>query len=315
MSDSMIWCEQAQKSSAANKHQTERANKMGFGKAAKQNKPTGSNVDTAQLFMNIKTGTRIFRLVGDEVRVRKFWLAKDTDGWRPRFGFNPNDKRPAIPVIIGVFDPSVGEYGEWSKGTWENPITDFLDGLGLEEEERKGMYAKESFYVNVLDRTMIKVDGDTIVYPDTKNQFPANLKSIVAKPANAIRILEGSSGKCRDDDGEIVGKSMYSNLLRVVEGGEVDPDTGNILTPDQYDIRMVVSGKGIDTNRALSITANRDVIDFSQYQVYDLESWLRPLPFEAQDALLNGAEWKDVIEEYNVTMYPSLIGGEVELPF
>jgi hypothetical protein len=290
-----------------------------FGQAAKAQKPTNASNSKSgkEMFLDTKRGIRIFRIVGPEVRVKQFWLARNPDNcWVPKFGFNPNDKRIAIPVTISVFDPSKGEDGAWMGNAWDNPITNYLDTLELDEEERKKLYAKESVFIPVLDRTPVKTDGETIAYPDPQMKYPDALKHIVAKVSNAPKVLQLSSGKVRDENGDVIGKHGYASLLRVVEGGEVDPVTGDLLSPYAYDIRVKTTGTGMETERAFSATANRDVLTVTHY--YDVCNWARPLAEEALEDLINGAEWKDVVERYNVKMYPDLIptsNEEVELPF
>jgi hypothetical protein len=279
-----------------------------FGQAAKAQKPTNKsdNVNAKTMFMDTKRGIRIFRIVGAEVRVKQFWLARNPDNnWVPKFGYSASDKRIAIPVTISVFDPSRGEDGSWVGNAWDNPITRYLDTLELDEEERKKLYAKESVFIPVLDRTPVKTDGDVVAYPDPQMKYPEAMKAIVAKVSNAPKVLQLSSGKVRDENGDIVGKHGYANLLRVVESGEVDPVTGDLLSPYLYDIRVKTTGTGMETERAFSATANRDVLNVSHY--YDVCNWQRPLQEEALDNLLNGAEWKDVVERYNVKMYPDLV--------
>ena len=114
-----------------------------FGQAAKAQKPTNQSdgKSAKEMFLDTKRGIRIFRICGPEVRVKQFWLARNPDNtWVPRFGFNPNDKRISIPVTVGVFDPTRGEDGSWAGNPWENPITDYLDGVVKGDQEQIDAY-------------------------------------------------------------------------------------------------------------------------------------------------------------------------------
>lgn len=291
---------------------------MAFGSAAKKSVSAKKDFKpTDNIFMDIKRGTRLFRVLGDEIRYKVIWVAKESDGtWVPKFGYNPADRREARPIVVSVFNPATDE---WVGNAYDNPLMQWIED-NFSEDEQEGMYAKEQFYVNVLDRTPAKLDGDVIYYPDPKNQFPENLKGIPAKVLNTVKILQGSSGKVRDENGDIVGKHLYANLLRAVESGEVNPDTGNLLMPHEYDLRLVTTGQKTETERKITITANREVLDLSQVKVYDLYSWLKPYPVEFMEEVLSGADWNETVKRYNIKLYPDLVPyltseTEDDLPF
>lgn len=280
---------------------------MAFGDSAKKNASAKKEFKpTENVFLDIKRGTRIFRVLGDELRYKVIWVAKESDGtWIPKFGYNPSDRREARPITVSVYNHSTDE---WDGDAYNNPLMQWVNDNFDEDAQKDGkMYPKEQFYVNVMDRTPVKIDAETVYYPDPKNQFPENLKGIPAKVLNAIKILQGSSGKVRDEDGDVVGKHLYADLLRVVEGGEVNPDTGNLLMPHEYDIRLVTTGTGKETERKFSITANREVLDLSEVKIYDLRGWLKPYPTEFMREILLGADFNESLKNYKIKLYPDLV--------
>jgi len=287
---------------------------MGFGASAKRTPVKSTDFSSNKMFFDTKRGIRVFRILPntEEIRIKQHWVALNTDGTHePVFGYSDTDKRVRRPVCVAVFDPSEGEYGTWngaSDNWYNNPINQWVEGADLEHEELKKMYAKEIFYLNVLNRTMCKVVGDVTHFPDTKNKFPQGTESIVAKMLNQVQILQGSSGKVRDENGDITGKHLYARLMSTIEGDEIDPATGNQLSPDAYDIRLLTSGTGIDTERGFSITANRDAIDWSAHKAFDLKSWLKPWPDEALDDLLMGrGTYAEIVKTYGIVQYPEQV--------
>jgi hypothetical protein len=286
---------------------------MAFGQSAKTPAPKREAKTQANqnIFMDVKRGLRVFRLIGDEIRVKQHWLAKEQDGkWVPSF-YIKGDKRERKPVNVAVFDPDMGNHGVWigSNDDWrDNPIGKYIDAIDDEELQKK-LFAREVFYINALDRTPVKIlDDETIVYPDPKNKYPAGTEHIVAKPHNKLLIMQGSSGRVRDDNGDITGDHMYARMLRCVESGEIDPDTSILLPPHTYDIRLITTGEGTSTNRDFTITPNRDEIDWSKYQMYDLTTWPTIWPADALQALMDGsAEYMELVKQYNIKLYPDQI--------
>ena len=288
---------------------------MGFGSSAKKPKTQGQSTNTSTThFMNIKRGIRTFRILPntDEIRIKQHWLALEGSGqWVPSFGYNRADKRDKRPITVAVFDPFDGEYGTWngdSDNWYNNPINKWVDDADVDDETREKMYAKELFYLNVLNRTLVKTDGDVIHYPDPSNKYPSGTDSIVPKSLNRVEVMQGSSGKVRDPKtGDLVGKHLYAGLVGTIEGDEIDPVSGQRLTPDMYDIRLKTTGIDKETERNFSITANRDVINWNTYKAYDLKSWVKPWPDAAIQDLLDGAKYLEVVKTYNIMLFPEQV--------
>ena len=286
----------------------------GFGASAKKTRPAGSDgaastTRRADVFLPKKRGSYLFRLAPvPEYRVKQFWLAKEPKGnWVPKFGYDPADKRPAIPVTVAVFDPSAGEYGSWTENgnPWDNAVTRYLDTLDLSEDDRKKMYAKEVFYASILDFSQTKEVDGKLIYPDPRMQFDNALKNIPTVVQNTPRVLERSAGKVLDNNGDVVGKHMYAKLYGATTG-EWNVEEDRRMLPHEYTLRLIVSGTGIDTEYKFTSTADRKPIDWEQTQVYDLASWVRTTPDEVIEALFEGADWNELIKQHDIQLYPSL---------
>lgn len=304
-------------------------NDMGFGSSAKKNvsqKINPSGEKKPNIFLDTKSGIREFRIVppGDEVRFKVLFFARESDGaWVPTFTYVKNDPREKKPVVTALFDPFDGDEDEHGspRGKWEyggeyadDPIRAYVDSLDISDKEKQGMYAREKFQIVVLDRTRVKIDNNgNVHYPDSKNKYLAGLESIIPVRLNQIKILQGSSGKVRDENDEIVGKHMYAGLLRCTEG-QLDVE-GRPRRPSDYDLRLLITGKENETVYTFSATGNDDVIDWSIYKTFDLRNWQRLWPHEAVRRLMDdGAEYNEVMQEYGLKLYPDAIDIE-EDPF
>lgn len=277
---------------------------MAFGRSKTVKKETFEQNSKYPVFLDVKVGVRIVRAYetgSEEVRVKRHWLAKNDDGtWSPKFGYNPYDKRPSIPVIVAVYDPEtekwIGDNAQWRN----NPVDSIV--ASLSQEERKGKYAQEVVFLNILDRTPVKYNVEGMpLYPDDKGNYPDECKDQVAKPHNKIQILTGSSGDAGTD-------TLYGNLLNLAET-TLDED-GDLLPFHAYDIKVDTrkdpkSGK---ISRNVTPTFNRKALpeSLANFPTYDLKSWLKPWPNDAIQILLDGADYKETIENYGLQAYPKL---------
>lgn len=172
--------------------------------------------------------------------------------------------------------------------------------------ERKAM--RDLFAINVLDKTPVLTDASgRYVYPDENGVYRlgANGKYVdvlkgTGTALNKVRILEASAG----DAG---GKHFLQQLMDAVTGLE-DAD-GEVRQPYEAELVLKVSGIGVDTRRALRATANFSKPTDSVIYMprYDLETWLKPWPDDAVKALINGADFNDVVEQFSLVLYPELV--------
>lgn len=284
---------------------------MAFGSSANQAKPKDATAkgESKDIFFDTKVGQRFFRIVPgcDEVRMRALFFAKEADGtWVPTFGYNESDRRTKKPVAIAVYNAETESWvygGEWGK----NPVDLYVASLDIPEDERNKLYAPEEFRITVLDRTPVKTMPDgTILYPDTRGKYPVGSENIVAQRINKIKILKGSSGIPKDKDGDWKGKHLYRKLLEMMDG-QLD-EIGTPISPTEYDICLLTSGKGKDTSRTPSrVHGTQEVIDWSQYKAFDLKSWIKPWSFEAISQFMAGGDYDELLKLQNISMYPEEI--------
>jgi hypothetical protein len=275
---------------------------MGFGNSANTKKNTEMNENRENPFLDTKNGIRIFRLPtgSEEIRVKRYWLAQNDDGkYEPKFGYNPNDKRKAFPVIVAYYSAHnekwIGHTANWRA----NPLDAFVKGL--DTEDQKGKYAQEVFFLNVLDLTPVYVDSEgNVFYPNDTMKYPSAPKTAKKQISGKVRILSGSAG---DPD----GKSLYANLLRMAK--MTMSDEGEIIPIYDYEIRLITSGSGKDTNRNFSMGKIAPMpVEYATVPVYDLTSMVRPWPNEALESLLEGRmTYPEALKEYEIVTYPKLL--------
>lgn len=276
-----------------------------FGRSANTKKNTDSaDKNTAgNIFLNTKNGIRVFRVPHgqEEIRVKRHWLALNDDGsYEPKFGYSEGDKRRAVPVIVAVWNPDEDRWVGDSKNWRNNPIDRWV--AGLDEADREKKYAQDVFFLNVLDLTKIIVGEDgTECYPDENMKYAAKG---TPKVNGVIKILTGSSG-------EPDGKSLYAHLLRTAKSA-LDDD-GEVISIYGYELRLVTSGKGKDTNRGFNMGAVRPMPkEYENLPVYDLAAMCKPWPNDAIQALMDGADYNEVVKQYGIVLYPPLITVEKE---
>jgi hypothetical protein len=277
---------------------------MAFGSSAKtKNTDTTMNENRENPFLDVRNGIRIFQLPAgtEEVRVKRHWVALNDNGTcEPKFGFNPNDKRKAFPVVVAYFSAASEKWIGATSSNWRNnPIDNWVKTL--EAEEQKGKYAQEIFHLSVVDLTQVMVGSDgTICYPNETMKYlnaPKDAKKIVSgKP----RILTGSAG-------DPSGKSLYANLIRLANTAL--NDEGEPLSIYDYQIRLVITGSGKETNRNFNMGKVAPLAEeYASLPVYDVMSMCRPWPNEAIQALLDGeTTYADALKEYSIVTYPALV--------
>lgn len=276
---------------------------MGFGRSAVTKVATNAPEERReQIIWDMKRGIKVFRLpVGsEEVKIKRHWLSQNPDGtWEPRFGYNPLDKRRSVPITVARWDPVVNRW-VGSVPNWRaNPIDRLINAL--DKADQDGKYAQEVFYLNVLDLTPVRIESDgTIHYPDDKMKYPEASGSSERRVLGKMRILAGSSG---DPD----GKSLYANLIRLAKSAL--NDDGEPLSIYDYEIRLVTTGQGKETNRSFNMGAVRDTpAEYASIPMYDFSTWPCIWPNDAVEELMAGGEYPEVVDKYNIKLYPDVVG-------
>jgi hypothetical protein len=176
----------------------------------------------------------------------------------------------------------------------------------LSESEQKEVRSR--FFMNVYDRTpVIKLENGSLVYPNGEQKFlykqDGKVLEAQGKPVrnNQIMIFEGSvsSGK---------GQNGLLNDIEAVSRTIFDDDN-NLIPLTMVDLNIVTIGSGLQTKRTVFPGTNRDPLpeEALTCQIYDLESFAKPYPAECIKHLKAGADYADVMKEYNIAYMPKLI--------
>lgn len=281
---------------------------MGFGRSANTKVTQVNQENRESMFLDIKRGIRTFRLpVGsEEVKVKRHWLALNPDGtWEPKFVYNPNDKRRSVPITVARWNADEGAW-EGSTRNWRrNPIDEWVSAQGENGVDTDKMYAQELFYLNVIDLTPVRIaDDGTVYYPDESMKYPQAAATARKSVAGSMKILSGSSGDPN-------GKSMYANLIRLAKSAL--NDDGERIDVYDFEIRLVTTGQGKETNRSFNMGAVRPVPkEYKSLPMYNLKNWPQVWPNEAIKSLMDGTDYLDVVNEYRINLYPQVM--EVSQP-
>lgn len=217
---------------------------MPFGAKYKQESSSSNktNIVRESAFMTFSPGERVVRILTEEIIY-----------WRYYMHVTVNGTTVQRPVIVGSFD---------------NPIKRYMDSLG----EGHPQYRKVSkrYATNVLDRTVAKITpSGQVVYANENGSFPSNDpatgKSIVdisPTQVNRLRILE-------------FGGDLMSSLEPIATR-TISRETGDRMSPHDFDIRIIVSGTGRQQRKQPMADINTDEIHVDE--VYDLETIFKPLP-------------------------------------
>jgi hypothetical protein len=246
--------------------------------------------------LTLTEGTRIIRILGDEVQVKRLW-----------FEVNELDKKTQAirkakkPFTVAVFDGDrfVGDKG---MSFYTNPLSAWYEeqyAVGeISEEHYKKLYPQTRFFVNVFDRTPVILDEQhNPVYPDKHGKYRIAGTPV---PHNKVLILEGSAGKQG-------GKHLLQQMITVGENLR-SFTTGQSISLMESDLRIITTGSNITTTRVVMPDANQSPIPREQIaEQFDLVSWLVPFPYDGLQELVEGAEYTDVVARYNVQLYPKKV--------
>lgn len=193
---------------------------------------------------------------------------------------------------------------------WRKPFNNPYWNLVAQPTEKGSPQRKaqrQKFAINVVDLTPVLVDENSrYVYADENGTYRLSAQGQFVdtpegkpQPLRKVRILEQSAG----DAG---GKHFLQQLFDAVNGLE-DGD-GEPRQPHEVDLLIKVTGIDVDTRRSLRPTANfnslPDELVFADR--YDLDTWTQPWPDEAVIALINGADFNEVVEQFNIQLFPEL---------
>lgn len=143
---------------------------------------------------------------------------------------------------------------------------------------------RDRYYINVLDRTPVKVCEKCETENTTTSEVCASCGTVLglAKPADKVKVLSGSSKLFED-------LKVISNSVRDDEDKRVDIRT--------YDWQLLVRGKGRDkaiTPRDRYNPAKAGLIEVPAEQLFNLNEAVISLSAEEMLDLWNGASLKDI---------------------
>lgn len=265
---------------------------MAFGSTLEQKKPVRNSNGSQGIFLDLKEGARDVRILGSEVQVKVIW----------------KDKKP-----IRIARLVEGTWRGFQDENWYDcPMNAWVNSH--DEAEQKKLYAKTRFLVNVYDRTpVVTVDGVTY-YPNKAGKYfkktdkgfeelrtevdakNPNATIYTPEPHNKVMVIDQSGGA----EG---GKHFLQSLMTAAEN-LMSMKTNKHISINESDLRIVTKGEGIDTNRSVFAGFNQEPLTVTE--MYDLESFAVVWPYEAQNALLNGADYSTVIAGWNIPMFPEL---------
>jgi hypothetical protein len=169
---------------------------------------------------------------------------------------------------------------------------------------------RRRFFMNVLDKSMvIKLDDSSLIYGNNQNQYFVSQNGEMVpvtgrKPERnmQIMVLEGSVSSGQ-------GRNGLLNEIEELSKSVFDDDTNELIPITMVDIELVTRGKGLNTNRAVYVGANRDPIpaDVLKQPMYDIENYAKPFPVDAIKDLLKGMDYTEVLRAYNITAMPRFI--------
>lgn len=281
---------------------------MPFGATSKIKEPEKTQTQKTfdPVFFNLpNNGSRIVRFLGDEVQVKMMFWDK------VNMGDGKVGNKPILLAVTRLNDSGEVEFVTHdNQNLWDNPIsTHYRDTLTEDEIKTRGLYPKQRFYLNVLDRTLVlKTDDGGILYPEQYQDSEGNVRSEFSSlgepfPHEKVLILNQTSGKDTGDH--------YYNAVREAGKQLVSNKNGKKINIDQSDFRLTNSPSGKKWNGFETITRNvyphfnQDVIPSTiDTTLWDLAEWLQPWPYDAIQDIIDGEVYSEVVEKYGIRLFP-----------
>ena len=102
---------------------------------------------------------------------------------------------------------------------------------------------------------------------------------------------------------------MMQGLIDLI--GVTHPsDEDRTMVLYEFDIALKISGEGTMTRRVFSVGGDFNPIPDKYLTLprFNLKEWSKPWDDGALEALLNGEDLYEVVQSYNITLTPKLIG-------
>lgn len=182
---------------------------------------------------------------------------------------------------------------------WDNPYWKLV--ASLEDPGSPKRRQPKKVAMNVWNRTKVIKTEHGFVYPNSEGQYLINeFGKLLDKPAEGDEVAADVIDVLICPSGMKNGKHMFQQLVNALDGYE-SPD-GRLLDGYEFDLQIRISGKGKLVTRTVSAWPNfqkiPDHILFAPR--YDLKTWTKPWPDDAVTAVINGADYNEVIKEFNI---------------
>lgn len=234
---------------------------MAFGSSIQQT-PQASSQGEAQdpIYLKLAAGERVVRILDKEEQVFYRYFMPVNVG---------NGKRDGRSIVVG--------YGD-------TPIKRHMAEIG--EGDKEFRKVQKRMLLNVLDRTLVKKTETGVVYPNEDGVFPESVRGLPSEPNNKVMVIEF---------GSTLMKSILINHNRIHHSKTFEP-----LPVWAFDLRIITAVNPrdrLDVTRQAVAGMDQDPLpaELAALPKYDLASLVRPLPNEAQERLLAGEEYMEVI--------------------
>jgi hypothetical protein len=200
---------------------------------------------------------------------------------------------------------------------WKNVLRQHILDTGYARDSKEYKSIKTAFAANVYDQSpVVHMDDGRVFYGSgkvfnilagkpngtvvtDKDKLPSPDQAASASPLNEVRIIEGSYGKQG-------GKHFFAQFEDLLDVEDAD---GLSRTLTEFPLKITVNGTELDTVRSVRnmprfITPDKEV---ALQPRYDLKTWLTPWPDEMVTRLLDGEDFNELVEEYHIVLYPTLI--------
>lgn len=259
---------------------------MAFGKMIGGTQQQGSNSGNGKNpFIDVREGKRVIRFLPD-----------------PQ---NPNEPLLGQTVLSVWMTVKKGE-----ADVQRRIFVDYAARSVLPKQYNEAI--RRRFFMNVLDKSLvIKQEDGGLIYANNQNQFLVTQNGEVItvtdrKPERnmQIMVLEGSVSSGQ-------GRNGLLNEVEELSKSAFDDETNELIPITKVDIEIVTRGKGLNTNRAVYLGANRDPIPATvlSQPMYDIESFAKPFPVDAIKELLKGKDYSEVLKSFNIMAMPKLLDG------
>lgn len=199
---------------------------------------------------------------------------------------------------------------ERDNARFNNPLWEYIQKTFAKGAKERSTI-KWRCALNVYDMTPVIHYEGNVYYPDNSKPVKYAVQAGIgngklvnpvdgeAAPLNAVRILEISTG-------EPGGKHTFQQLADLAN--TVEDTDGLIRRLPEFDLKIMTTGEGIGTVYSIRNTANFKPLSDEVIMLprYNLREWLKPWPDEMITRLLAEEDYNELVEEYGITLFPSL---------